>query len=322
MAKGNESTEPVSQREILTRRVIDAPPELVWQAWTDPARITLWWGPRGFSTTTRSMELRPGGMWLFTMHGPDGTDYPNRIVFKEVEPGKKLTYAQDDGQEPSADSIHFQTEVLFENLQGKTLLTLRLVFPSAAAKQRVIDEYGAVQGGVDTVSRLAEHLAGQAAPGLVLTLSDDKTIEFHREIAAPRKLVFEAMTQPQHVRQWWGCTQDMRMTACEMDVRVGGQWRITLENASNGERYPFKGEYRAIRPPEYIEQTCIFDVDGIRDFPSIESVTLMQANGKTVIRGRVIHGSQQARDAHLDSGMEHGMAASYDRLEQLLTSGR
>ena len=73
-----------SEREILLSRVFDAPRNLVWEAWTDPRQVAQWWGPNGFTTTIEVMDVRPGGHWRHVMHGPDGTDYPNDIVFLEV----------------------------------------------------------------------------------------------------------------------------------------------------------------------------------------------------------------------------------------------
>jgi uncharacterized protein YndB with AHSA1/START domain len=73
-----------SDREIGSTRIFDARRELVWKAWTDPDHLGQWWGPNGFTTTTNKFELRPGGEWLFVMHGPDGTDYRNEITFTAV----------------------------------------------------------------------------------------------------------------------------------------------------------------------------------------------------------------------------------------------
>src|SRR5205085_1300696 len=85
---------------IATTRTVDAPRELVWQMWTDPAHVGKWWGPNGFTTTTKSFDLRVGGAWLFTMHGPDGTDYPNKIVYREIVPPARLVYDHGDEREP------------------------------------------------------------------------------------------------------------------------------------------------------------------------------------------------------------------------------
>ncbi len=79
-----------SNRELLLIRTLNAPIELIWEVWSNPARIAQWWGPNGFTTTITTMDLQPGGQWNLVMHGPDGTDYDNRSVFKEVVPHEKL----------------------------------------------------------------------------------------------------------------------------------------------------------------------------------------------------------------------------------------
>ena len=81
-----------TDREIVIARLIDAPRTRVFDAWTDPQQVVQWWGPRGFTTTTHKMEVRPGGVWRFVMHGPDGRDYQNKIVFIEVLKPERLVY--------------------------------------------------------------------------------------------------------------------------------------------------------------------------------------------------------------------------------------
>ena len=101
-----------SDREILLTREVDAPPAMVWRAWTDPSHLAKWWGPAGFSTTTRSMEVRPGGTWRYVMHGPDGQDYENLISFLEVDPPRKLVYKV--GGELECEPVNFETTATFE----------------------------------------------------------------------------------------------------------------------------------------------------------------------------------------------------------------
>jgi uncharacterized protein YndB with AHSA1/START domain len=148
-------------RSIITTRVYDAPRELVWTAWTDPKHLAQWWGPDGFSTTTSVHEFRPGGVWRFVMHGPDGRDYENRITFDEIVKPERIGYHHGGGDD--VEPVQFRTTVTFEDLGGKTRLTLHAVFPSAAERDRVVKQYGADKGAVQTLARLAEYVASLAA---------------------------------------------------------------------------------------------------------------------------------------------------------------
>jgi uncharacterized protein YndB with AHSA1/START domain len=144
-------------RSIIGTRVFDAPRELVWTVWTDPKHLAQWWGPDGFSTTTSAFDMRPGGVWRFIMHGPDGRDYQNRITFDEIVKPERLVYHHSGGDD--VEPVQFRTTVTFEDLGGKTRLTMRGVFPSAAERERVIREYGADKGLVQTLARLGEYLS-------------------------------------------------------------------------------------------------------------------------------------------------------------------
>ena len=101
------------------------------------------------------MDVRPGGVWRFVMHGPDGTGYDNKVVFVEVVRPERLVYDHGPGDE--SDSPQFHVTVTFEEEGGKTRLTLRLVFASPAERDRAV-EFGALDGGNQTLERLAEHL--------------------------------------------------------------------------------------------------------------------------------------------------------------------
>jgi len=153
-------------RVIQATRIFDAPRELVWRVWTDPKHLAQWWGPDGFTTTTSTYDLRPGGVWRFVMHGPDGRDYENRVTFDEIVAPERLAYHHGGGDD--VEPVQFATTVTFEDisgkgLNGKTRLTMRGVFPSAAERARVIKEYGADKGLVQTLARLGEHLATLAS---------------------------------------------------------------------------------------------------------------------------------------------------------------
>jgi uncharacterized protein YndB with AHSA1/START domain len=158
--------------------------------------------------------------------------------------------------------------------------------------------------------------AGAKRSGLTLTLPSDQEIRLTRVFDAPRRLVWEACTKPEHVRRWWGL-RSLTMTVCEMDFRPGGAWRFVLRSP-DGQEFPFKGEYREIVPHERVVNTFVFDVEGIRDFPAVETVTFEEHDGRTMLTATVLHQSKEARDGHLQSGMETGSAESYDRLAELL----
>jgi len=142
---------------IIGVREFDAPRELVFEAWTDPKHLAQWWGPNGFTTTTSAFDMRPGGVWRFVMHGPDGCDYENRITFDEIVKPERLVYHHGGGDD--VEPVQFRTTVTFEELGGRTRLTMRGVFPSAAERARVIKEYGADKGLVQTLGRLGDYVA-------------------------------------------------------------------------------------------------------------------------------------------------------------------
>ena len=145
-----------ADREIVITRVINAPRELVFAAFTDRQHISQWWGPNGFRTTTYEKDVRPGGVWRFTMHGPDGTDYPNKIMYREVVKPERLAY--DHSGDDASDEHRFTSTVTFENVGGKTKVTMRALF-ATVEQCEASKKFGAVDGGQQTLARLDEHLS-------------------------------------------------------------------------------------------------------------------------------------------------------------------
>jgi uncharacterized protein YndB with AHSA1/START domain len=143
-------------RMIVTTRVFDAPRELVFEAWTNPKYLVQWCGPNSFTTTISAIDVRPG-VWRFVMHGPDGVDYENRIVYDEIMKPKRLVYRHPGGED--VEPVQSHVTVTFEDCDGKTKLTMTMLFPSAADRDRVAEKYGAVERAKQTLERLAEHLA-------------------------------------------------------------------------------------------------------------------------------------------------------------------
>jgi len=148
-----------ADREIVITRLLNAPRALVFKVWTDPEHIVHWWGPNGFTNTNHEMDVKPGGKWRFTMHGPDGTNFPNLIQFQEVIPPVKLVYLH--GSENADDPGSFHVTITFEEKGNKTELTMKSVFRSKEDRDFVVEKFGAIEGGKQTLTRLEAYLAAQ-----------------------------------------------------------------------------------------------------------------------------------------------------------------
>jgi uncharacterized protein YndB with AHSA1/START domain len=150
-----DTASSTADREIVMTREFDAPRDLVFQAWTDPAHLDQWFGPNGFSLTIHEADIRPGGTWRFIMHGPDGTDYGNRVVYQEIVRPERLVYlhGEDEDDDPGA----FHVTVRFDEVDGRTRMTQRILFNTAAQREGVV-AFGAIELGKQTMERLAVHL--------------------------------------------------------------------------------------------------------------------------------------------------------------------
>ena len=153
MAKQRENE--TSDRELVITRLLNAPRELVFEVWTDPKHVAQWWGPNGFTNTVHEMEVKPGGVWRLTMHGPDGVDFPNKIVFHKVFKPELLVYSHGDDKDPG----QFEVTVNFVAKGKKTELTMRSVFRTKEELDHVVKNYGAREGMTQHMNRLEAYLA-------------------------------------------------------------------------------------------------------------------------------------------------------------------
>lgn len=149
----HEAVESVEDRQIVTTRVIDGPRHLVFRAWTEARHLARWFGPQGFSITTTAFEFRPGGVWEFVMHAPNGTTYPNWIQWSEITEPERITYRQGASEN---DPDEFQTIVTFAEHGGGTEITLRAILNSKAQRDYLAANHGAVEGARETLERLAD----------------------------------------------------------------------------------------------------------------------------------------------------------------------
>lgn len=151
-----------------------------------------------------------------------------------------------------------------------------------------------------------------------VTLPTDEQILITREFDAPKHLVYKAWTTPELVKRWWSGERG-ETTLAEIDLRVGGTWRYVMV-ADGGLEVAFHGEYREIVPNERIVSTEVFE--GMPDAEALNTLTLTERDGRTTLEVLVQHASKEARDGHINSGMEVGMQEAMDRLEQVAVSLR
>lgn len=231
--------ESTADREIVISRTFHAARALVWDAWTKPEHVVKWWGPRGFTTETKRHEFRVGGAWEHTMVGPDGTRYPNKSIFKEIAPQERIVYSHGGGREDGdVPGANFTATWTFESLDGgKTKVTGRMLFPSAATRDHVVKEFGAIEGGKQTLERLGEQLAAMQSKPFIIS----------REFAAPRDLVWKVWTDRDHFMRWFG-PKGMIGHLVQFDLRPGGICHYYMP-MPDGKKMWGKAVYREIVPP-------------------------------------------------------------------------
>jgi uncharacterized protein YndB with AHSA1/START domain len=160
---------------------------------------------------------------------------------------------------------------------------------------------------------------GTSKVKLQITTPSDREIAMTRVFDAPRRLVFDAFTKPELVKQWLLGPPGWTMPVCEIDLRVGGQYRYVWRRESSGKEMGMGGVYREIVPQERLVCTELFD-EAWYAGESLITTTLVEQGGRTTMTSTMLYVSQEVRDGVLKSGMESGVAASYDRLAELLAS--
>ena len=145
----------MADREIVISRVIGAPRELVFEAFTEVRHLSQWWGPDGFTTTTRAFEFRVGGDWDFVMHGPDGTDYQEWISWTEIAPPERIALLHGECR---GDPNAFESVLTFAPDGTATRIEMRTVFPTKELRDDAVEHYHAVEGGQQTLNNLAAYV--------------------------------------------------------------------------------------------------------------------------------------------------------------------
>jgi len=150
-------------------------------------------------------------------------------------------------------------------------------------------------------------------------LPAETEIVIEREFDAPRHLVWRAMTEPELIKRWWSGKRG-EVTHVEVDLRVGGFWRYVMI-ANEGFEVAFHGTYREIVPDEKVVSTELYEMEGLtEDDATVNTVTLTEVGGRTLLRTLVSCRTRETRDAIIESGMEGGMQEAFDKLEDVARS--
>ncbi|GAA2105161.1 SRPBCC family protein [Streptomyces albiaxialis] len=160
--RGAPSHSPTADREIVISRIIDAPRELVFEAFTDVRHLSGWWGPEGFTTTTRAFEFRVGGAWDFVMHGPDGTDYQEWITWTELAPPERIAMLHGETRD---DPNAFESVLTFEPEGTSTRIEMHTTFPTKEQRDEAVEKYHAIEAGRQTLGNLAAYVTENLRKG-------------------------------------------------------------------------------------------------------------------------------------------------------------
>jgi uncharacterized protein YndB with AHSA1/START domain len=305
-------TAKTTDREISISRILNAPRELVWKVWTDPKHVSEWWGPNGFTTTTKEMDLRPGGKWLHTMHG-FGKDFPIEFNFTEVVKPERIVYTN--------TAPKFTATVTFEEQDGVTKLTMIMVFESLEEYNFVVKEHGAIEGQVQTINRLEEFIA-KTQEGKEFTIS--------RVFNAPKELVYKAFSEAEALAQWWG-PKGSEIHVSKLDFNPGGIFHYSMKSPM-GEMWGLFKYLEMVKPERVVFINCFSDKDQnvipMPYFPVwplevLNILTLTEHEGKTILtlRGGPINATEAEHKAFIEmnKNMEQGFAGTFAQLEEYLT---
>ncbi len=304
---------------ISLTRIYDAPVQAVWDAWAIPEEVAQWWGPRGFTITTHERDLRTGGHWHYTMHGPDGTDYENTTQYLAVVPLQRMVY--DHGGHKDRPPLFRVTMVLSEHA-GRTQLDLSfaLATPEIAEEMRGFIKKA---GGEGTWDRLAEHLA--------VRCKGKEQFFIARSFDAGIERLFQMWTDPEHLAAWMppaGAT----MHFLRADPRVGGSSLYAMTFPDGAVMHGLI-TYLAIEKPlliTYTQQFCdeqerVIRPPFFKDWPlTMHSTIEFAAESPERTRVTVRWEPQEATDADLAEfvkqrgGMTMGWTGSFDKLEAAL----
>jgi uncharacterized protein YndB with AHSA1/START domain len=306
--------------ELYITRVYDAPVKMVWDAYTDPKQAAHWWGPRGFTITTKSKDLRPGGQWVYTMHGPDGKDWPNIATYHEIEKYSRLVY--DHGATENTPPL-FRVTVDFSEIgKNKTKMDMTMTLATEQAAKET-KKFIKDAGGNSTWDRLGEYLAKE-------TQGKEKFV-INRTFEAPLDVMYEMWANPKHLSQWLAPT-GMTMEYIRAEVKPGGTSFFMMTNGD----FKMYGtvHYLEMSKPNRLVYTQQFadEKENVSRHPmaptwpeTMMTTVTFSEEGPNATRVTVeweVHGAATREEMETfikeRGGMTQGWTGSFDKLEKYL----
>lgn len=207
--------------EIYLERIYDAPVKLVWNVWTDPEHVKNWWDPRGFTLTTHSKDFKVGGKWVYTMHGPDGTDYPNITTYHEIVKYSRLVY--DHGASEDRPAMFKVTVNFIELKNNKTKMEMWMALESAEAAKQT-KQFIKSAGGNATWDRLAEYLDHD--------IHNTESFYINRSFNVSIEKMYDLWTNPEHFSKWLPPT-GFKMEFINANIKPGGETFYLMTNGND-----------------------------------------------------------------------------------------
>jgi uncharacterized protein YndB with AHSA1/START domain len=320
---GNATTIlPVDQPMIITSRVMNAPRELIWNVLTSPDHLKHCWGPDGFTNSYKTYDLRVDGETRFTMHGPDGTNYPNRMVFRKLDAPRFIQWYHDNGGEGDFDHVFIGEFELFEE-GNKTRAELRVIEPTMESRDAIAPF--AAAGGRQNLDRMAAYVAPLADPNNLFVIE--------RSFPVSQERLFQVCCEVEHMMKWFA-PKGMTVVKAMQDFKPGGTYHYGLSSGQGQEMWGM-ANYKEITGQSRVVYSQHFsDKDGgvtrhplVPTWP-LEKITtfdfIPEGPQQTKLKiSWVYAGNDDAeaatfRGAH--EGMRGGWAGSLDNLQAYLAS--
>ncbi|MBI2519745.1 MAG: SRPBCC domain-containing protein [Bdellovibrio sp.] len=295
-----------SDRQIITTRIIGHSRDAVFNAWADPKLLAQWWGPHGFTNTFEDFYFKPGGVWNFVMHGPDGTNYQNHIRFVEIHSPRIVILEH-------LSIPHFHVRATFDDLGKRTKISYQATFDSIGdceeAKKYAIE---ANEQNLDRLTSLLDRGSNEYTPNPKLDLVLERFVEL------PPNLMWQAWTQPEILKHWF-CPRPWKAISCEIDLRPGGIFN-TIMRSPEGKDSPLYGCFL-----EVVENNRLVWTDTLlanyrpAQNPFFTAIVTFEPHDKgTKYRAVAIHKDEVIRKQHEEMGFHHGWSVALEQLVEYM----